>query len=81
MEKYASNTRKIVISSLLKKGTGGLFSGATPERLLAVNGDEIHSSCVAGSTERGATEEADEALGNALLKDAKNLREIESSSE
>ncbi|MBC8830726.1 chorismate-binding protein, partial [Escherichia coli] len=43
---------------LIEKGTG-VFFGATPERLLAVNGDEIHSSCVAGSTERGATEEAD----------------------
>ncbi|MBC1493617.1 isochorismate synthase MenF [Listeria welshimeri] len=59
---------------LIEKGTG-VFFGASPERLIAVNGDTIHSSCVAGSTERGTTEEADEALGNALLKDAKNLRE------
>lgn len=59
---------------LIEKGTG-VFFGASPERLLAVNEDTIYSSCVAGSTERGATNEEDEALGNALLGDAKNLRE------
>lgn len=59
---------------VMEKGAA-LFFGATPERLVAVSEDKIHSSCVAGSAKRGRTKEEDEQLGNALLKDAKNLRE------
>lgn len=52
-----------------------LFFGASPERLVKVNGGEAYSACVAGSIRRGSTSEEDQELGNRLLNDSKNLGE------
>lgn len=52
-----------------------LFYGASPERLVKVENGRAFSSCVAGSIKRGSTAEADEALGQSLLHDMKNLGE------
>ena len=52
-----------------------LFYGASPERLVKVENGKAFSSCVAGSIKRGKTAEEDEALGQSLLNDTKNLGE------
>lgn len=54
---------------------GRTFLGATPERLVALFGDEVHAMCLAGSIRRGASAEEDERLGSKLLSDPKNLAE------
>lgn len=51
------------------------FFGATPERLVKVEQQKALSTCLAGSTPRGQSVEQDEALGKALLDDAKNRSE------
>lgn len=52
-----------------------LFFGATPERLIEIADGRAYSACVAGSSKRGKTVEADQALGEALLADNKNREE------
>lgn len=54
---------------------GDCFIGASPERLVKKNENEIFSTCLAGSISRGETEEADRILGEQLLNDQKNLIE------
>lgn len=51
------------------------FIGATPERLLYADETYYATACVAGSIPRGKTEEEDEALGQELLSDHKNIVE------
>ncbi|MBM7606051.1 menaquinone-specific isochorismate synthase [Metabacillus crassostreae] len=51
------------------------FVGATPERLIKKQDNEVLSTCLAGSIKRGKTQEQDIQLGEQLLKDAKNLIE------
>ncbi len=54
---------------------GACFLGATPELLVRVAGDQVESVCLAGSAPRGPMPEEDRALGEALLRDAKECRE------
>ncbi len=56
-------------------GAGVSFIGASPERLLRVRGGRLATEALAGSTRRGATASEDAALGSALLRDEKELRE------
>jgi isochorismate synthase len=51
------------------------FVGATPERLVSLEGRELHTMAMAGSTPRGQTEDADEALAVALLDSDKEREE------
>ncbi|SDJ63374.1 isochorismate synthase [Salimicrobium halophilum] len=51
---------------------GAYFVGATPERLVKVEHDELFSACLAGTTLRGDTEDEDDELGDELLQDEKN---------
>lgn len=51
------------------------FVGATPERLIEKQGNELRSLALAGSIARGGSDEEDEQLGQFLLNDVKNLRE------
>lgn len=51
------------------------FLGATPERLVRLEGEVVHATCLAGSTARGASDEEDRALGEALLADNKERHE------
>ncbi|WP_232066057.1 isochorismate synthase [Bacillus sp. KH172YL63] len=51
------------------------FIGATPERLVKKTGEEILSTCLAGSIARGETLESDEALGEEIMHDEKNRYE------
>ena len=58
----------------IEKGSD-CFVGATPERLVKVTGNELLSTCLAGTAPRGETKEADEKIGADLLNDAKNREE------
>ncbi len=51
------------------------FLGATPERLLRIRDGEVSTICLAGSYPRGATDEADRKMTEALLADPKERRE------
>ncbi len=51
------------------------FVGATPERLVRLEGRTVRTDCLAGSTRRGATDDEDRAVGAALLADRKEQRE------
>ncbi|MEY9869656.1 isochorismate synthase MenF [Peribacillus sp. RS7] len=54
---------------------GDCFVGATPERLIKKQGNEVFSTCLAGSMGRGKDEQEDVCLGDELLQDQKNLQE------
>jgi menaquinone-specific isochorismate synthase len=56
-------------------GRGQSFIGASPERLLRVDGGELATEALAGSAPRGASASEDAALAAALLRDDKELRE------
>ncbi|HEU5139272.1 MAG TPA: isochorismate synthase [Bacillales bacterium] len=56
---------------------GSCFLGASPERLVKRDGNELLSSCIAGTTSRGTTLPEDRGLGEQLLHDRKNLHEHE----
>src|SRR5699024_1455499 len=58
----------------IEKGSD-CFVGATPERLVKVTGNELLSTCLAGTAPRGETKEVDEKIGADLLNDAKNREE------
>lgn len=51
------------------------FLGATPERLVLIEGNKLLSTCLAGTAPRGKTEAADKEIAEALLHDEKNLEE------
>lgn len=57
------------------ESNGDCFIGASPERLVKKEDDQLFSTCLAGSIARGKTKEEDERLGEALLSDEKNLIE------
>lgn len=51
------------------------FLGATPEELIRMDGDVARATCVAGSAPRCADHEGDQAMGRALLANAKERHE------
>ena len=51
------------------------FLGATPERLVCLDGPVVRADCLAGSMARGATEDEDRSLGAALLANGKERHE------
>jgi isochorismate synthase len=53
----------------------GSFVGATPERLVRVEGRRVRTGAIAGSAPRGTTPAADRALAQALLDSAKDRHE------
>lgn len=54
---------------------GDCFIGATPERLVKVQKNELLSTCLAGTAPRGKTKAEDEQIGRELLQDKKNREE------
>ncbi|MFB1051429.1 isochorismate synthase MenF [Paraliobacillus sp. JSM ZJ581] len=54
---------------------GACFVGATPERLVRVEQEQLFSACIAGTAPRGKTESEDQRIANALLHDHKNREE------
>jgi menaquinone-specific isochorismate synthase len=57
------------------ESNGDCFIGASPERLVKKRGENVFSTCLAGSIPRGETEQEDKILGEQLLNDQKNLIE------
>jgi menaquinone-specific isochorismate synthase len=51
------------------------FIGASPERLVKKIGEEVLSTCLAGSIKRSSDENVDNELGKSLLEDKKNRHE------
>ncbi|MGP4040554.1 isochorismate synthase [Gracilibacillus sp. D59] len=51
------------------------FIGATPERLVKVDNQQLFSTCLAGTAPRGKTKEEDNYFGEQLLQDQKNRNE------
>lgn len=49
--------------------------GSSPERLVQVTGDKVHTVPIAGTRPRGATPDEDDALGAELLADTKERAE------
>ncbi len=54
---------------------GGAFFGATPERLVSVDGTAVETEALAGSIGRGETTDEDEWLATQLLESKKNNHE------
>ncbi|HEV7735636.1 MAG TPA: isochorismate synthase [Candidatus Binatia bacterium] len=54
---------------------GSTFVGASPERLVAVDGDRLDTAALAGTTGRGGGPSADRALADALLASPKERAE------
>lgn len=52
-----------------------VFLGASPERLLRLEGDSVQTTVLAGSAPRGLSAEQDLALGQALINSAKDRHE------
>lgn len=57
--------------------TGGTFFGATPERLVTLQGKEVTTAGLAGSIGRGETTEEDDWLAEQLRTSEKNIHEHE----
>jgi menaquinone-specific isochorismate synthase len=57
------------------ESNGDCFIGASPERLIKKDGENLFSTCLAGSIARGTSVIEDQNLGNLLLSDNKNLNE------
>ncbi|MBM7570910.1 isochorismate synthase [Aquibacillus albus] len=51
------------------------FIGASPEQLVRVEGNQLFSSCLAGTAPRGFTSIEDRTIGEELLTDVKNRQE------
>jgi len=56
-------------------GRGPSFIGASPEQLVRVSQGRLETEALAGSSRRGVTASEDAALGSALLRSEKDLRE------
>jgi menaquinone-specific isochorismate synthase len=57
------------------RSCGGVFLGATPERLVRLEDRRVETMALAGSTRRGATPDEDAALVGALLTSPKEQQE------
>ena len=59
--------------TLFAVGEGdAVFLGASPERLVRVEGDTVRTAALAGTAPRGASRAADQAFGEALCDSSKN---------
>ena len=56
-------------------GKGQNFIGASPERLISIDNNQLVTDALAGSAPRGKTEVEDANLGKGLLNSEKDLRE------
>jgi isochorismate synthase len=62
--------------TLFAVGEGeAVFLGASPERLVRVQGDRVTTAALAGTAPRGASRAADHAIGEALCDSSKNASE------
>lgn len=77
IERVLQNLMKMQSESFIFafESNGDCFIGASPERLIKKYGENVFTTCLAGSIPRGKTEEDDHILGETLLHDQKNLTE------
>lgn len=77
IERVLANLMKLQKESFIFafESNGDCFIGASPERLIKKYGENVFTTCLAGSIPRGKTKEDDHILGDALLSDQKNLTE------
>ncbi|WP_034263269.1 isochorismate synthase [Bacillus sp. J33] len=77
IERVLANLIKLQRESFIFafESNGDCFIGASPERLIKKYGENVFTTCLAGSIPRGKTKEDDHILGDALLSDQKNLTE------
>ncbi|MCP3033379.1 isochorismate synthase [Halobacillus sp. A1] len=73
IEKLAESQSQSYIFSV--ESGGHHFVGATPERLVKVENQELVSTCLAGTIPRGRDNEEDHRFGQELLNDPKNRQE------
>ena len=73
LEKLQGNYKNCTV--FLYRSENSVLFGATPEQLLKFRGNEIEFDALAGSAERGDTEEDDKKIAGSLLKDKKNTEE------
>ena len=59
----------------ISNGKGHNFIGASPERLISINNQQLVTDALAGSAPRGKTVDEDTYLANRLLKSEKERRE------
>ena len=59
----------------ISNGKGQNFIGASPERLISINNNQLVTDALAGSAPRGKTPSQDAKLANSLLCSEKDLRE------
>jgi menaquinone-specific isochorismate synthase len=59
-----------------QRKASSLFLGSTPEKLYERNGKELFSEAIAGTRKRGQSLKEDAALGDELLKSAKDMQEV-----
>lgn len=59
----------------LSNGRGDCFLGASPERLISIQNQQLITDALAGSAPRGLTDLEDTRLGNHLLQSEKERRE------
>ena len=62
---------------LFEPAVGSTFFGATPERLVSLEGKEVRTEALAGSTGRGDTPTEDEWLASQLRESEKDVHEHE----
>ncbi|MFT4881876.1 MAG: menaquinone-specific isochorismate synthase [Natronomonas sp.] len=62
---------------LVEPGRGGSFFGATPERLVSLEGRTVQTEALAGSTGRGETPAEDQWLASELQDSEKDVHEHE----
>jgi len=60
---------------LIQRSDGSAFVGATPEILVALEGEQIEAVSLAGTARRGLTPAEDTALGEALVASSKDQHE------
>ncbi|MEB3311898.1 MAG: isochorismate synthase [Snowella sp.] len=59
----------------LSNGRGNCFLGASPERLISIQNQQLITDALAGSAPRGSTKQEDSLLANNLLQSEKERRE------
>lgn len=73
LEKFKQTQKNSYIFAI--EYNGDCFIGATPERLVRMDGEKILSTCLAGTIRRGTSRKEDDELKQELLNDTKNREE------
>lgn len=75
LRSLAANYPECRVFAFCRRGT--CFVGASPEELVSLHGEDVSSTCLAGSAPRGTSEIEDSQLSEWLLGNVKERREHE----